>query len=67
MKPQTTITRPATIDPRFLHTTGRFPRIDQSGIKPAHIDRAQAAQPPVSPAERARQDSLAFLHALVMG
>lgn len=68
MNPQITMTRTAGIDARFLVATSRGRRV-AGHAEPAERFAAVEAieEAAVGTPEQDRQDSLAFLHRLVMG
>ena len=68
MNQEITVTRPAGIDVRFLFTGKSIPRVADARrpVLDTHpIDLVESAAH--AAAESNRQDSLAFLHKLVMG
>ena len=68
MNPQITTTRPAGIDAQFLVATSRGPRVvghDKPAVRFGNVRPIEDVT--VGTPERDRQDSLAFLHKLVMG
>ena len=68
MHPRTTSQRPAQPDIRFLIGEQQAMRASHQRTPQAPTeDQTITSEPEVDAAERDRQDSLAFLHGLVMG